>query len=177
MLLRTEGYPMLVSVIETAKTVGKMLIFRMWLMERLAKGWGASAVRIKKCHFGAAVAILVIEVLRFGHSCAVDYDSIDIGSWLVLAVVIGLFLISRSWLLRLSGWVSVLLAILLPFGMFPPFGDEVEVSSLMETIQGRVVVLCVHEAVILCVAWFLLNLDYLNRKNIVNSPSGSERRV
>ncbi|WP_155739202.1 hypothetical protein [Ralstonia solanacearum] len=165
----------LVGVIETARTVEKMRIFRMCLTERLVKGWGGGTVGIKKCHFGAALAILVIEVVKFGHACAVDYDSIDIGSWLVLMVVVGLFLISRSWLLRFTGWLSVLLAVLLPFGMFPPFGDEVEVSSFMESTQGRVVVLCVHEAVILSVAWLLLNLDDLNRKNVADSPSESKR--
>lgn len=68
-------------------------------------------------------------------------------------------------------------AVLLPFGIFPPFGDEVEVPSFMETIQGRVLVFCVAEAVILSVAWLLLNLNCLNRRVMINSPVESERRV
>ncbi|MHA6881842.1 hypothetical protein [Ralstonia pseudosolanacearum] len=106
----------------------------------------------------------MVELFKFGRACVVDYDAIDVGNWLKLVVVIALFVISRSWLLRLSGWVSILLAVLLPFDIFPPFGDEVDVPSFMETIQGRVVVFLVAEAVILSVAWLLLNLDYLNRK-------------
>lgn len=145
--------------------------------ENLMMVWGMGATGIKKCHFGAAVLILMIEVLKFGNACAVKYDSIDTGNLVELVLVIALFLISRSWLLRLSGWVSVLFAVLLPFGIFPPFGDEVEVPSFMETIQGRVLVFCVAEAVILSVAWLLLNLNCLNRRVMINSPVESERRV
>ncbi|MEF9387853.1 hypothetical protein V4890_19820 [Ralstonia solanacearum species complex bacterium KE056] len=167
----------LVGVIEAVSIARKMRIFRMWLVERLVKWRKMRAIGIQRCHFGAAFIIFVIEVLKFGHACVVDYDSIDIGNWLLLVVVIALFVVSRSWLLRLSGWVSILLAILLPFDIFPPFGDEVEVPFSMETIQGRVVIFCVEEVVILLVAWLLLNLDYWNRRNIVNSPAGIKRRV
>ncbi|MCK4155016.1 hypothetical protein [Ralstonia pseudosolanacearum] len=139
-------------------------------------GRNVNAIKIKRCHFGASVLILAVELFKFGRTYIVDYDAIDVGSWLKLVIVIALFVISRSWLLRLSGWVSILLAVLLPFDIFPPFGDEVEVPSFMETILGRVVVLFVAEAVILSVAWLLLNLDYFNRKAIANSPTVSKRR-
>ncbi|MHA6887002.1 hypothetical protein [Ralstonia pseudosolanacearum] len=139
-------------------------------------GGNVDAIKIKRYHFGASVIILMVELFKFGRACVVDYDAIGIGSWLKLVIVAALFVISRSWLLRLSGWVSILLAVLLPFDIFPPFGDEVDVPYFMETIQGRVVVFFVAEAAILSVAWLLLNLDYLNRKIIENSPTVSKRR-
>lgn len=139
-------------------------------------GGSVDAIKIKRYHFGASIIILVVELFKFGRACVVDYDAIDAGSWLKLVVVIALFVISRSWLLRLSGWVSILLAVLLPFDIFPPFGDEVDVPSFMETIQGRVVVFLVAEAVILSVAWLLLNLDYLNRRIKEDAPTVSKGR-
>ena len=97
-------------------------------------GRNVDAIKIKRCHFGASVLILAVELFKFGRTYIVDYDAIDVGSWLKLVIVITLFVISRSWLLRLSGWVSILLAVLLPFDIFPPFGDEVEVP----TVHGKV---------------------------------------
>ncbi|WP_247307645.1 hypothetical protein [Ralstonia pseudosolanacearum] len=102
-------------------------------------GWNVDAIKIKRYHFGASVLILMVEIFKFCHACVIDYDAIDVGIWLKM-VVIAIFVISRSWFLRLSGWVSILLAVLLPFDIFPPFGDEVDVPYFMETIQGRVVV-------------------------------------
>ncbi|WP_230680153.1 RHS repeat-associated core domain-containing protein, partial [Ralstonia solanacearum] len=140
----------------------------------LDDGGGVDAIKIKRFHFGASALILVVELFKFGHECVVDYSAIDIGGWLELVVVIALFVIARSWLLRISGWVSILLAVLLPLDIFPPFGDEVAVPSFMETILERVVVLFVAETAILSVAWVLLNLDRFHRKAVENSPTVSK---
>ena len=55
-------------------------------------GRNVDAIKIKRCHFGASVLILAVELFKFGRTYIVDYDAIDVGSWLKLVIVIWIWM-------------------------------------------------------------------------------------
>jgi hypothetical protein len=110
----------------------------------------------KRLRFGVAVAVLLMVVMNFSRRIIYERDSVGPADVALVAIVAALFFTSQRWLLRVSAWGLVLLAIALPFGWFPVFGDDEGSWLARMSLLERILLLFPVEAIVLSVVGLLL---------------------